>query len=132
MASQAAEHTSDSARSEDCSSAEAQLDIASAVIGNRTKSLIVRHLWQNGPSPSKQILSATQISGPTMSLAMQQLESWNIVSASIPPEKRHGRTVVYTLHRQRVQELVKLWFDFVAGPSADDDQPAQPVTDPGE
>lgn len=92
-----------------------ELVIASSVMGNRTKSLIVRHLWQNGPSPGTRITKETGISGPTMSLAMQQLEQWGVVSASIPPEQRHGRSVVYTLDRDRIRGLVKLWMNFVEG-----------------
>ena len=93
------------------------LDVASSIMGNRTKSLIVRHLWQHGASPGTGITKATGISGPTMSLAMQQLEQWGVVSGSIPPELRHGRSVVYTLDRARMQNLVKMWTDFVEGGS---------------
>lgn len=50
-----------------------------------------------------------------MSLAMQQLEQWQIVSASIPPEKRHGRAVEYTLDKARIHELVTAWTDFIEG-----------------
>lgn len=91
------------------------LDVASSVMGNRTKSLIVRHLWQNGPSNGTSIVEATGVAGPTLSLAMQQLEEWGVVSGSIPPAQRHGRPVVYTLDRGRVRQLVKLWTDFVEG-----------------
>lgn len=92
-----------------------EVDIASSVMGNRTKSLIVRHLWQNGPSKGTEILKATGLSGPTMSLAMQQLEQWQIVSGSIPPDQRHGRSVTYTLDRQRIRQLVEAWTAFVVG-----------------
>lgn len=91
------------------------LDVASAVMGNRNKSLIIRHLWQTGSSTGTEIITATGISGPTMSLAMQQLEQWLLVTASIPPQERHGRPVTYTLDRNRIQHLVTVWMDFVTG-----------------
>jgi hypothetical protein len=91
------------------------LDVATAVMGNRTKSLIVRHLWQNGPSQGTEIVKATGLVGATMSLAMQQLEQWGVVTGSIPSNMRHGRPVVYTLNQARVRELMRLWFQFISG-----------------
>lgn len=96
------------------------LDVACGVMGNRTKSLIVRHLWQNGPSQGTEIVNATGLIGATMSLAMQQLEDWGVVRGSIPPEMRHGRRVLYTLDQQRVRQLMQLWFDFIQGESSPD------------
>jgi len=91
------------------------LDVATAVMGNRTKSLIVRHLWQNGPSRAPEIMEATGLVGPTVSLAMQQLEQWGVVTGSIPSEMRHGRPVIYTLDQTRVRYLMRLWFEFISG-----------------
>lgn len=91
------------------------LEMAQAVMGNRTKSLIVRHLWQEGPSVGGDILAGTQVSGGTLSQAMKQLEDWRIVEASLPPEKRHGRPVRYTLDRDRVRTLIAVWTDFIEG-----------------
>lgn len=91
------------------------LDVATAVMGNRTKSLIVRHLWQHGPSQGTEILEATGLVGATLSLAMQQLEQWGVVTGSIPSEMRHGRPVVYTLNQDRVRQLMRLWFEFISG-----------------
>lgn len=91
------------------------LRIAQAVMGNRTKSMIVRHLWTQGPSTGSTICRDTGVSGPTFSLAMQQLEKWSITSGSIPPAERHGRAVTYTLDQTKVRALVQLWFDFVQG-----------------
>lgn len=104
------------------------LDVATAVMGNRTKSLIVRHLWQNGPSTGVEIASGTRLVGATMSLAMQQLEQWGIVSGHIPPEMRHGRLVTYTLDQERVRQLMRIWFDFIRGDS-DDDSDGSAATD---
>lgn len=101
------------------------LDVATAVMGNRTKSLIVRHLWQNGPSTGTDIVQATGLVGATMSLAMQQLEQWDIVHGSIPTEMRHGRLVVYTLDQDRVRQLMRIWFDFIRG----DDDGSSAATD---
>lgn len=91
------------------------LEMAQAVMGNRTKSLIVRHLWQEGPSVGGDILAGTQVSGGTLSQAMKQLEDWNVVEASLPPDKRHGRPVQYTLDRDRVRALIAVWVDFIEG-----------------
>lgn len=91
------------------------LQIAHAVMGNRTKSSIVRHLWTHGPSTGTAICRSTGISAPTFSLAMQQLEKWNLTTGSIPSHERHGRAVTYVLDHDRVQALVNLWLNYVQG-----------------
>lgn len=91
------------------------LRIAQSVMGNRTKSVIVRHLWIHGPSTGSSICRENEISGPTFSLAMQQLEKWDLVHGSIPSVQRHGRAVTYTLDQSKIRALVQLWFDFVQG-----------------
>jgi len=105
-------HPSASAVHEDPQQA---LQIAQAVMGNRTKSMIVRHLWTHGDSTGSSICAETGISGPTFSLAMQQLEKWQITSGSIPSHQRHGRAVTYSLDQTKIRGLVQLWFDFVQG-----------------
>lgn len=95
------------------------INIASAVMGNRTKSLIVRHLWQYGACTGTELSKATGISAATLSLAMQQLEQWNVVSTDIPVEQRHGRAVTYTLDRNKIKALVDSWMGFVQGQDAD-------------
>jgi len=91
------------------------VDIASGVLGNRTKALIVRHLWMNGPSRGVDIVKATGLQGPTFSLASQQLEEWGVVTGDLPREMRHGRSVTYTLNEERVRGLVDAWMGFISG-----------------
>lgn len=95
--------------------ANPDLDVATAVMGNRNKSLIVRHLWQNGPTTGPELQRATGLLGPTLSLATQQLEEWGVVVGSLPTEMRHGRAVTYTLDTDRLRDLIRMWMEFVTG-----------------
>lgn len=93
----------------------ATLEMAQSVMGNRTKSLIVRHLWQHGSSRGTDIIAETGLSGATLSQAMTQLESWGVVEGSLPSAERHGRPVTFTLDRSRLRELINLWTAFIEG-----------------
>lgn len=97
------------------------LGVALATMGNRTKSVIMAHLWQNGPSTGTEISRATGIRGATISLATQQMEAWGLIKGSIPPQMRHGRPVTFTLDRDRVRALMDRWMAFIQGEDPPED-----------
>lgn len=97
---------------------EPDLDVASAIMGNRTKALIVRHLWVNGSATASEIAREIDVLQGTMSAAMLQLEEWGVVVADVPLADRHGRVVTYTLERQRLSDLIDLWRSFVTASDA--------------
>lgn len=91
------------------------VDVAAGVLGNRSRSLIVRYLWANGPSKGPDIVKGTGLLSATFSLAATQLEEWNVVSGDLPREMRHGRAVTYTLNEDRVHEIVGAWMAYMSG-----------------
>ncbi|QZQ53763.1 ArsR family transcriptional regulator (plasmid) [Curtobacterium sp. TC1] len=92
---------------------EPDLDVASAIMGNRTKALVVRYLWLNGSTTASELVRELGILQGTISASMQQLEQWAVVSTDVPADRRHGRSVTYTLDRERLQQLIDLWRAFV-------------------
>lgn len=96
-------------------SRDAEFDIASAIVGNRTKADIVKYLWLHGPTGPSELMRELGMLQGTVSAALRQLEQWAVVASDIPVEQRRGRTVTYTLNRERLQQLIDLSRDYIIG-----------------
>lgn len=84
----------------------AELEAFVAVFGNRARLSIVRYLEENGASLRVDIAEATQLANPTLGHHLAELERIGAINADLPPERRRGRTVRYSISGQRLRELM--------------------------
>ena len=87
------------------------------VIGNHVREAIVRHLAVNGPSTATEVCDA--LGTATRALIhrhLQALREAGIVEPDIPPDERRGRrAVVWSLNRERLDELLDRLREYLQG-----------------
>lgn len=93
------------------------LDVEAAVslIGNRARADILHNLSALGPSTVGRLHSALDISRPSLNRHLDVLSRAGLVQTDPPAGLRHGKNVVYAIHRTRVRELVQAYAAFIEG-----------------
>lgn len=75
------------------------------VFGNRARFSVISFLLQSGPSLRVDIAKGTGLAVPTLGHHLSELERIGVLDVDLPPERRRGRSVRYSVNRPRVDEL---------------------------
>lgn len=84
-----------------------EIDRFISVFGNRARLSIIRFLQANGPSLRIDISEALDMAKPTLGHHLAELEELGVLNADLPPERRRGRTVRYSVNQGAVDELLQ-------------------------
>ncbi|WP_460461651.1 ArsR/SmtB family transcription factor [Arthrobacter pigmenti] len=78
---------------------------AIGVFGNSGHTAILKFLAENGSSLRAAILEGTELNQATLGHHLEALEQYGAVTGNIPPGSRKGRTVMYSLDKERIKTL---------------------------
>lgn len=85
----------------------AEIDRFISVFGNRARLSIIRYLQAHGPALRIDIAEALNIAKPTLGHHLAELEELGALTVDLPPERRRGRTVRYSINNSVVDELLQ-------------------------
>ncbi|MEL7978388.1 helix-turn-helix domain-containing protein [Isoptericola sp. F-RaC21] len=91
------------------------VQLAVTVFGNEAKHEIVRYLADGQASYLGAIVEGTRLPRSTVTPHLSELEDLGVVIGDIPHGQRKGRSVLYTVNRERMAELLEAWVTYVFG-----------------
>lgn len=84
-----------------------EVEVIIDVVGNRVRQAIIRELATHGPATTAQLQGAVRADRTTTVRHLRGLEDAGIVSADTPPSGRGGRTPVWRLHSEVVEDYLE-------------------------
>jgi len=92
-------------------------DVLSAmqVLGNTVNIRIVQFLAKRENAHLGEIIEGTGLKRPTLGIHLRQLEEIRVIKADLPPELRHGRSISYSIDKERIQSLADQHLEFMLG-----------------
>lgn len=100
------------------------LEAASQSFGMPARNRVIRFLRTNPGSYRSDIVEGTGLKEPTLQNQLEALEKAGIVDADVPHGKRRGRSVRYSLNKQRTDELWNLLRSYLDGEPLTTDKPS--------
>ncbi|WP_277212358.1 ArsR/SmtB family transcription factor [Isoptericola croceus] len=92
-----------------------EVELAVAVFGNQVKHEIVRYLSSRDPAFFGDVAAGTELSRSTLSPHLAELEDLGVVVVDVPRGQRRGRSVRYSVDRERVGQLLQAWLTYAFG-----------------
>lgn len=83
------------------------IEAAIAVFGTTTRVGILRYLLKNGPAQTGTIATDLALTRSTVAAAVVALEQLGAIIGDSPVEQRHGKRVMYSADKLRIEELLK-------------------------
>lgn len=84
-------------------------------IGNRARTQILRLLAAHGPLTAAELAAQLGATKPSVHSHLAALEAAGLVAGDLEVSQRPGRTVRWTVDRDRVQQLADTWARYAAG-----------------
>lgn len=88
------------------------------IFGNRARNDIIRVLAGEEQMTYGDLRDRVGIRDSTLHRHLRALEEYGVIIADLPPGKRQGRGVRYSIHRARVESLGQAWMRYLFGAGA--------------
>lgn len=83
-------------------------------VGNRARTELLHQLTAAGPLTTIEVAERASASRPSVMAHLLKLEAAGLVSADVLPERRHGRTVRWSVNRGEVRAVADAWARYAA------------------
>lgn len=90
-----------------------ELAYAMKVFASPVRVGVLATLDQQGPLLRIDLMNELQMDNMTVGRALTDLEALGIVKGDLPPERRRGRSVKYSVDPELYAECVKAWLTYV-------------------